>query len=399
MKINLKTLSEYMLYVYIIALPYLAIVYPNIADAIFIGFILITTIIVIRGGIDRRVLYRTGIFIIVLLAITIITSMMAENKETAYSGSWTLIQLLIFDFFLMITIDSDKVIIGCLKSFVIGTYTMMLFVFTQTGVQLLSVLPTWRFGGGDGSINVNSIGAAAGWSVLILFLFYKQERKKFFLYLMLPPMLFVFGSASRASLLIVLFGICIYYLTSKQKASYVKLALAIFLLVLGYNIVESLNLFPDFISRFNQLLAIKNGVDSTDGSTRVRYQIVLYGIEKIKERPWLGYGLGQFHYIFQDEALAPHNTFIQIAYAFGLVGAVWWYGNIAVSAFRIFSYSNSHVFRWIAVINTVLVCMGISAQSLTDKTAHLFLILLFNSDVLLRRQSDSEANNIDELKS
>ena len=212
-------------------------------------------------------------------------------------------------------------------------------------------------------------------------------------------MLFVFGSASRASLLIVLFGICIYYLTSKQKASYVKLALAIFLLVLGYNIVESLNLFPDFISRFNQLLAIKNGIDSTDGSTRVRYQIVLYGIEKIKERPWLGYGLGQFHYIFQDEALAPHNTFIQIAYAFGLVGAVWWYGNIAVSAFRIFSYSNSHVFRWIAVINTVLVCMGISAQSLTDKTAHLFLILLFNSDVLLRRQSDSEANNIDELKS
>ena len=144
MKINLKTLSEYMLYVYIIALPYLAIVYPNIADAIFIGFILITTIIVIRGGIDRRVLYRTGIFIIVLLAITIITSMMAENKETAYSGSWTLIQLLIFDFFLMITIDSDKVIIACLKSFAIGTYTMMLFVFTQTGVQLLSVRPAWR---------------------------------------------------------------------------------------------------------------------------------------------------------------------------------------------------------------------------------------------------------------
>ena len=69
MKMNLKTLSEYMLYIYIIALPYLAIVYPNIADTIFIGFILITTIIVIRGGIDRRVLYRTGIFIIVLLAI------------------------------------------------------------------------------------------------------------------------------------------------------------------------------------------------------------------------------------------------------------------------------------------------------------------------------------------
>ena len=389
MKINPKNLSRNMLYAYIVALPYLAIVYPIIADAIFILFALSTMLNILKKGIRRSFFSKSGVFIIGLLCLAVITSFLAENKSAAFGGSWTLIQLLIFDFMLMAAIDSEEIIENCLKAFVIGTYTMMLFVFSKTGIHILSVLPTWRFGQGDAAINVNSIGAAAGWSVVILFLFYKREPKKAYLAFMLAPMLFVFASASRASLLIVLFGVTLYFLLSGQKGSTVRLAIAGFLIVMAYGLVESMNLFPEFMSRFDQLLKVKDGIDATDGSTKARYMIVLYGLEMMKQKLILGYGMGQFAFSFQDELLAPHNAFIQIGYAFGLIGLIWWYGNIASSSIRIAKHSRSQVFRWIVVLNVALVCMGISAHSLTDKTAHLFLIMLFNSDVLAKQQCNN----------
>lgn len=377
---DVKKLARYTLYLYIITIPYFAIVYGRIARLIFLLFTacaFLSTLSV--GDIDLRRPGKVLIFTLGLLVLTGITYTYAKNRYTVGSASWTLIQLLIFDVLLAFIVDEESVVINCLKAYTIGTFIMIMFVLRQTGLNFLTVLPTWRFGQGDDALNVNSIGSASAWTVLISFSLYRREHKLLYIFQIVFFSLFVVASASRASLLIVIIGILLFMLFSGQKTAVLKVILAGAVMVGIYITAKKLNLFPDIIKRFDQLLNLREGINATDGSTRVRYEIVMYGIQEIKKKPILGYGLGQFAFITEEGyALAPHNAVIQIGYAFGVVGLLWWYGAIISSIYSQMRYGKSFVGRVMVVVCCALVFMSISSHALSDKTAHLFISLLLS---------------------
>ena len=380
---NIRNAAKIMMLLYIASLNYIAIVWGRIADLLFLSFALYSVLYAITNGIDRKRFNRVAVFIVGILILLFVTYFRAPNRSAALTGSWTIIQLLAFDFCLMITIEEPDDIRRCLLAYIIGSYIMIAFVLSKTGLRFMSILPTWRFVM-SGEVNVNSIGAASGYSVVILLHLYREERKKLYIYLMILPSLFVIATASRASMLIIVFGIITSVFFSGSRGAGVRLLIVIGSLVMLYQLMKVFNLFPDFTSRFDQLLSVREGIENSDGSTISRYEMLIYGLDEIKKRPIFGYGAGQFRFFgISGHYLGAHNGLIQIGHAFGLVGLTFWYGNMVQAIFRIMNRKRQGPEYWVAVLAIVQILMIISSQPLTTKISHMFLTLLLVSSVLV----------------
>ena len=388
---NVRNAAKIMMLLYIASLNYIAIVWGRIADLLFLSFAFCSVLYAITNGIDRKRFNRVAVFIVGILILLFVTYFRASNRSAARTGSWTIIQLLAFDFCFMITIEEPDDIRRCLLAYIIGSYIMIAFVLSKTGLRFMSILPTWRLVRSDG-INVNSIGAAAGYSVVILLHLYREERKKLYIYLMILPSLFVIATASRASMLIVLFGIIASVFFSGTRGAGVRLLIVIGGLVMIYQLMKVFNLFSDFTSRFDQLLSAREGIENSDGSTISRYEMLIYGLDEIKKRPLFGYGAGQFRFLgISGHYLGAHNGLIQIGHAFGLVGLAFWYGNMVQAVFRILKWKRQGPEYWIAILAIVQIIMIISSQPLTTKSSHMFLILLLVSSVMVDEDNTEPA--------
>lgn len=380
---SVRIAAKFMMLLYIASLNYIAIVWGRIADLLFLSFALCTFLYAITNGIDRKRFNRVAVFIVGILILLFVTYFRASNRSAARTGSWTIIQLLAFDFCLMVTIEEPDDIRRCLLAYIIGSYIMIAFVLSKTGLRFMSILPTWRFVR-SGEINVNSIGAAAGYSVVILLHIYREERKKLYIYLMILPSLFVVASASRASMLIVVFGIIASVVFSGSRGAGARLLIVIGSLALVYQLMKVFNVFPDFTSRFDQLLSVREGIENSDGSTISRYEMLIYGLDEIKKRPLFGYGAGQFMFLgISGHYLGAHNGLIQIGHAFGLVGLAFWYGNMVQAILRILKWKRQGPEYWVAALGIVQILMIISSQPLTTKTSHMLMTLLLVSSVVV----------------
>ena len=372
---------------YIASLNYIAIVWGRIADILFLLFAVCAFLYSIINEIDKQRFKRVAVFIIGILILLFVTYFRAPNRLAAQIGSWTIIQLLVFDSCLMVTIEEPNDIRNCLLAYVLGTYVMIAFVLSKTGLRFMSILPTWRFTASN-AINVNSIGTAAGYSIVILLLLYKEEHKKPFIYLMILPFLFVIATASRASMLIVVFGIIATVFFGESRGVSAKLLIAIGCLVIVYQLIKMLNFFPEFTGRFDQLLSAREGIEYSDGSTKTRYEILLYGLEEMKKRPLFGYGPGQFRYLgITGQYLGAHNAIVQIGHAFGIIGLAFWYGNMVQAIMKIMKWKRQGPEYWMAILSIVQIIMIISSQPLTNKVSHMFLTLLLISSVMVNENS------------
>jgi O-antigen ligase len=381
-RVSINKMAEWLFYLYISTFSYIAILYAWFADAIFIGFILMAVFLALsQNSRLNSTIKNTGFgFIVALLVLTGLTYFFAQNRSTVRTTSWTLIQMLVLDIGILVVAQEKEVIRKALIAYVVGVYMMAVMLFLRYGVNTFTVINSWRLlGAEDIAININSIGSAGAWSASILLMLYGIEKKKRYLWLSIVPILFALISSSRASILIVLVCVIMYSLFSGKRDSVFKAAITLGIMIIIYYVVKQLNWFPTVIERFDELLNIKDGIENTDGSTKFRYEMVLYGLDMMKQHPIFGYGMGQFAYysIYDGGYYSPHNTFIQVGIAFGIVGLLVWYGIPLAKVIKLRRYGGKDTSLIMVVIIIALSIMSISSQSLTDKTSHLFIMLAF----------------------
>jgi len=81
---------------------------------------------------------------------------------------------------------------------------------------------------------------------------------------------------------------------------------------------------------------------------------------------------------------------VQIGHAFGLIGLIFWYGNILQCTSKIIRYKKRGMEYCVAMLAIVQVAMCIASQPLTTKTSHMLLILLFISSVLVEKDNKNK---------
>ena len=103
-------------------------------------------------------------------------------------------------------------------------------------------------------------------------------------------------------------------------------------------------------------------MDKQEGAVDTRSFLWKPALEKAKERPWLGRGLGsssfftltdeeykEFDSLRQTLRITVHNQYLEILYEFGLLGFVifaWLLGAMLQNAIRIYSYSGPQATLW-----------------------------------------------------
>jgi O-antigen ligase len=130
------------------------------------------------------------------------------------------------------------------------------------------------------------------------------------------------------------------------------------------------------------------------GSDSERMRIISFTLEKFRQAPWLGWGIGAYEHLPGHVVNAPHNMWLDLVLSSGLVALVGAVASTALLAYRLYrcghsaaqlalallaasvvagsleySILDSTHFRGIWVTVTALACITLNACNATRRTA------------------------------
>ncbi|MDC7230564.1 MAG: ATP-grasp fold amidoligase family protein [Sphaerochaetaceae bacterium] len=176
-------------------------------------------------------------------------------------------------------------------------------------------------------INPNRVGNMfAIAAIMCLYLGFQAKAKWYWL---LVPFLIIFSiySGSRKAFFLLGVGGVVLILLQQKNFKRVLLAVGGGILALGVSTVILIVVEPlykafgrRFINMFIELLFDKG----VDGSTSVRMDMIIRGLEMFKERPLFGWGLGAFTDL-SGFGTYSHNNYIELLVGVGLLGLLVYY--------------------------------------------------------------------------
>lgn len=269
---------------------------------------------------------------ILIVAISIIYSIVPSQSVTSVFtlGARFLVMLLLIQ-----RVNGDEQLLRELIKIVIVAQ-LINTIYILSAVDL-SVLGSERLGKSiDEKWNANSIGITLAYTCFAIFLLLynkilekKLERVFLFMCLALFAMIVLF-TGSRKALFILVFSILLYYLLSADFFGLLpRMLLIAFLLVVAWWLLMNVEpLYNVLGARVERLVNIFFGNNVKDVSVESRGRLIQMGIEWIKQKPILGYGMNTFDYMCGNatgQYWYSHNNFIEVAFGTGLIGLIAYY--------------------------------------------------------------------------
>lgn len=219
--------------------------------------------------------------------------------------------------------DSPSLGSYVLTFFLLGLFLSILGLFSNLGSVGWKPLQVF-----DRAGSYQSLGRLAGACVLIAFAYVRKHKSIFLSYPYLLCLLILFTglllSATRQAVVGVFFsGIYMAWFTGvgTQKNQLIKLAIG-----LAVFVIVGLSIMASYQMEFNWTVTLARfGADSTVSESfreSQRPKLWAMGLELWMKNPIFGSGFGS--YMEHTGWLYPHNTLIEIASEFGLVGIMLW---------------------------------------------------------------------------
>lgn len=154
------------------------------------------------------------------------------------------------------------------------------------------------------------------------------------------------------------------------------------------------------ISRLEEFAVVLSGgsaLESEDGSISGRTQMMVAGLDIVKDNPITGVGLDNFRYVSGADTYA-HSTPIELLVSTGVIGACIYYMIYAVLFYRLFKLSRRNSLRTPMLCGLfglmAYVLMDITHVSFSEKTSWIFLAMLSATVEVQRRSLVQQRNKI-----
>lgn len=187
-----------------------------------------------------------------------------------------------------------------------------------------------------GSISANSVGMFSAFGIFFAYALYRENRKARWLLLSTFNLCIALLSASRKAIMVIaLVALLLAVLDSENKDSFGKFSkvalLVVFLLIAAFLVMNVPFLYELVGIRLEGMI---NGFFGSgrniDASTKTRMDLVAFGIDWFREKPFLGYGADGFRHLMSafhpgQTAFYAHNNYVELLVSYGLIGMIAYY--------------------------------------------------------------------------
>lgn len=294
----------------------------------------------------------------------------------AYIGR-AIIMLYIFSYLMR----TSNIVYLC-KSYIVATLLTILHLFAVFGfsgmimirAEAIEITQGW---------NANALGLMVVTAIFMMFFilydFKKIKRKKslFFLSLFFVFFILMTGSKTCFFVLFATFALTCFFNSKQKVLSLISITIGI--VVSYYSILNVPFLYNIIGERIESLILGFSSLDSEERtvSDNTRFLMLIFGWEKFLEKPWFGYGIGNYQALFglinNGKRMYAHNNFIEFLVNCGIAGSFiyyWLYGYIIKKAIN---FNNRHIS--IACVSFILVLLVSEFGQVT--------YLVFSNQILL----------------
>lgn len=351
-------------------------------------------------------------------AFSLIPTLTAYHVEAALWKTFTLVQIALMVFAVQQTVIWSKQYKIFAQCFALGIAVSYFISYSSTTAYELAQMDVTGEHGSDESriastlADANMFGVSACLALSLVLMACRNlssriERIAMGL-LVIVLIIGVLHSGSRTAfmgLVVILFGAIVtfrLYKPSRIAGAGVSLLSVGALAVVAVLFLSQLDTFKDkfeaifidndgVVARMEGFTAVLSGdsaLDSADGSIAGRSQMMVAGINLVKDNPIVGIGLGNFGYVTEADTYA-HSTPIELLVSTGIAGAMLYYGIYAMLFYRLLKLSKRSSLRepmlsgMFGLIAYML--MDVTHVSFSEKTSWLFLAIVSASVEVHRR--------------
>lgn len=376
-RITLNTLISGILFLYILSLYILTYRegYNAISNAL--AFMVVVSVWIYVLFAKKKITFnKLLLFYVLFIVLCLITSIYAINQTTAVSKTITLTLIFIVMFTLVNYIDSYEKLRRIIFYFVYSGIVSSIYILVTSDFSEIT-----RYGAELG--NQNAVGMNIAISSIFCFYIVLSERKYWFtlFLLVMVPCILLTGSR-KALILFVLNVIFILYLKNRgdlrNLLKFVLICTCILLVL--YYLIFYIPFFKQIIGeRVENFFSFLWGESTNEGSMNIRYNMIINGIELFRERPFIGYGIDNYRFLYSGTY--SHNNFIELMVGVGIFGIIIYYlAHVFVvkSLLKTSKHTNWNMvcFTFIAIIISYII---ISPSLVYYDSKHFSLLLAIGS--------------------
>lgn len=387
-----KNLIESLIWILTVALlSSFSIFYSeNFGRYIFIG---VTVLMVLLSAADNdgKIYLHFGMFQLmtgVFAAFVFFSAVWAWNSGDAIQKGSTLTQIIIcmtvfYSYFLRKG-DVDSLISAVMwAGYVVTFYITFTTGFSQiiAGIDSGSRLDTEVD-------NINTLGMLSATSIVITIYYFVFKKSK-----NIPMMISaVFGvvmtaaSGSRKALVMLILGALLVFLFKYVSNDFfISVIKIVIFAVVAFFVIRwllSLPIFSVVEERMQTMINsfLDNG-GKVDGSTRLREQFRILGMNQFRKTPILGIGMGNSHllaslYLGKDTYL--HNNFVELLSCGGIIGFTIYYSIYLYCFVKLFKVRNSSpCVKMLLILMLLLLIMDYGMVSYNSKAQYFYFMMFF----------------------
>lgn len=269
------------------------------------------------------------------LLLYLVSAGWAVNPSRTYTNFIATVGRMVVVLYAFTHMNSMEGIRKVVNAFLAAVVLNNLFIMVVFGPSALIEVRTLEIKTDAGNNNI--IGMSSAYAVILSWYLGEPQRRKKPLMLAVYAflLLIVLLTGSKKALLILFLAVALmYFLTHRNKLTVVLViatALAVgYFLLLNVPFLYSLigNRIESMVNGILSMLQLENLTadnlinTSLDKSDRIRFYMMLRGLEWAGERPWLGYGMANFADL---QGMYSHNNYIEILVGLGIIGLLWYY--------------------------------------------------------------------------
>lgn len=376
-KITINKIIEFVLFFYILSLYFLTqqegLNLISNASALVLIFLIWVNVLMK----NKKIKINNFSIMYTLFIISCIVSIFyAEDGNTSFIRTRTLILSFVLMFSLLNYINSIEMIKKILSYFVISGFLMSTFILFTSDFSHVT-----RMGSEIG--NVNTIGMLINLSAVISFYHILETKSYKLLPIFIINTISILLTGSRQSLIFLVISIVfLLFFVSKgsimKKTKYLFIGLSI--LIFTFYLIYNVPIFYQIIGvRMESLLELLSGRGTSEGSLNTRTSMLKFGIDWFKDQPLLGYGVDNYRYLLNNRVSRftySHNNIIELLVGIGIVGTFYYFAALFIVLKGLFkitnSKSNNIQYLFITILISYLV-MSISSVYYYDKSFNIIL--------------------------
>jgi O-antigen ligase len=275
----------------------------------------------------KSIIFNKLLFIyLVFLLISIISVYYAIDQSASLTKVKTLILLFVLMFSIINYIDTFKKLRDVMNYIVYSGAIASSYIILNSDFTQFS-----RLGSDLG--NVNTIGTIIGISVLLCFYFLLEEKRYIYILFIIIMAVVILLTGSRGALLFTLVNILAFLFFINRNGVYKRLKfiiLSVLLLLIVYYLTFNVPfLYQTLGIRLESMFTILGGGSSNEGSIYTRSTMIEAGIEMFKDRPFTGYGIGNYGTVYSSDFggrnTYAHNNLIELIVGTGIFGMIFFY--------------------------------------------------------------------------